>query len=185
MRRLSLVAPSVLTVAVTVAALGCGSSGVVPNGGVSRSINLSGPTGSTRLQYFEDVNSRSDYLSATPAILWPKLGTAYTALSVPITTVDSANHILGAIRASVMGRFGKRPISYALDCGQNEYGAPRANSYRVTLTVLTELAPSGRGTRITSVVSGFAQEASVSSTSAQCSSTGALETDIERALAAP
>lgn len=182
MRRVSLLAPCI----VTIAALGCGSAGVVPNGGGTHSVILSGQSGgSSPLQYFDNSNNRSDFVAIAPAVLWPKLGTIYSRLSIPVTTVDTVNHVLGASRATVRGRIGEHPVSYALTCGDTEYGTPRANNYSVTLTVLTQLAPSGSGSKVTSVVSGFAQDQSLSSSAVQCSSTGALEGDIVHALAAP
>lgn len=182
MRHLFLLVPSI----VTVAALGCSTAGVTPNVVTSGNASMTGPTArGGQLRYIPDANSLSYELPVAPSVLWPKLGVAYSALSIPITTSDTVDHIFGATRASVSAHLGKRPISYALDCGQSAYGAPLANSYRVSLTALTRVTASAEGSKVTTTVSGFAQDPNVSSSSVQCASTGALESDIQHALTAP
>lgn len=179
--------PIVPCLAATFLAIGCASSGVSGSNGTSRSIILPemGTRGATRLEYFQDVSSETDTVAPDPKDLWPRLGRTYASLSIPITTIDTTAHILGAVRASLIGHLGKRPLSYAIECGPTPYGTPRANSYNVMLTAVTQLTPAGTGTRVTTAVSAVAQDASLSSSPVQCTSTGALEREIVTALVRP
>lgn len=174
----------VLLSSITALALaGCASSSIDPSGAAERSVQIAGSGGgSSRLSYFDDRNRKVSTVSMLPAVAWGRLASIYPALSIPVTTIDSSTHALGAVRASLMGRIGKHPMSYAIDCGQSAYGTPRSNSYHIALTALTQVAPAPEGSRITTVVSAFAQDPNQSSTSVQCSSTGALERDIAAAL---
>ncbi len=181
MRRLSLLLPCVVGAAL----IACSSSGINPAARTDRSINLGGANGDSQLRYFDQASSRVDHLLAPPNAIWPKLVTVYSALSIPITSIDTIGHVLGAVRASVTGRIGKRQLSSIVECGQTAYGSPRANSYRISLTAVTELAPDKGGTKVSTVVTATAQEESVSSTPAQCSSTGALERDIATGVGVP
>lgn len=163
---------------------GCATSSMDPNVAAERSVQIGGSGGgSSRLSYFDDRNRKVSTVSILPDVAWVKLASIYPALSIPVTTIDSSTHAMGAVRASLMGHIGKHPMSYAVDCGQSAYGTPRSNSYHKALTALTQVKPAPDGSTITTVVSAFAQDPNQSSTSVQCSSTGALERDIAAALA--
>lgn len=136
------------------------------------------------LQYNKDVRVITNSASGTPASLWPKLNAAYTALSLPVTSRDSADFAIGAQNAQFNGRVGNVQMSHFIDCGTTAFGTQRANTYHVWLTVATQLQPSASGTTVRTSIAAKAQDANASTAAIQCGSTGALEAEIATALGA-
>lgn len=162
---------------------GCASSPSI----VSRNDRISvegGPAG--RLDYFTDINTVVNTTDIPIQQAWPRLLAVYQSMGIPITTLDSTAHIVGALRASLPRKLGQRPVSYAVDCGSTAMTAQRiADTYQVFLTALTQLQSRGSQTVVRTSVSALARDQSgVSSDPLQCGSTGALEHDIAGALTA-
>lgn len=151
----------------------------------TRNDRISTNTGSGgTLDYFTDPSLAVNTIDMPIQQAWPHLLAVYQSMGIPITKLDSTAHIVGAERAILPHRLGKHPLSYAVDCGTTTMTAQSiADSYRVTLTALTQLQPNGSQTVVRTTVSAAAQDQSgVSSDPLQCSSTGALERDIAAAL---
>lgn len=143
-----------------------------------------GPVGT--LNYFTDVNVVANTIDTPIQQAWPHLIRVYQDMGIPITSLDSAAHIVGAAPASLSRQLGKRNVSYAVDCGSTTMTAQAiADTYRVSLTALTQLQPSGSRTAVrTSVTASARDQSGVPSDPLQCSSTGNLERDIAAALVA-
>ena len=139
---------------------------------------------SASLQYKQDVRVMTQDVTGTPASLWAKLNAAYSNLGLPVTARDSADFAVAAQNAQFNGRFGQNPMSRIIDCGVTPFGTQRANSYRVWLSVATQLQPSAAGTTVRTSLAAKAQDQNSSTAAVQCGSTGALEADIATALGA-
>lgn len=178
----------VLTVSLCAAAIpGCATS---VSGNNRQPVNVNVNDGAGRplsLQYFTDISTVVDSVPGTPEQVWGRLGSVYPELGIPVTLVDTSAHVLGAIRASLMGYLGKQPLAHALQCGTTPIGAPRANAYRVSLSVVTQVAPTANPNEslIRTAVSAEARDENGSSNTVQCGSTGALENEIAAALRHP
>lgn len=138
------------------------------------------------VEYFSDTKLARTTVDAPPQQAWDRLVTTYVGLGVPITTVDTTNHIAGALRAAVAHKIGTHPVSYVINCGALQ-GQNVADTYKVSLTALTQLTPSaspGRSqTIVRTTVTGFAKDPfGTYPDPFQCTSTGNLERDIAAAL---
>lgn len=144
--------------------------------GAQAAANPSGPSTST-LHYNTDINAAESSLDVPMSVAWARVTRAYGTLKIPITDLDSVSHVVGARRALVHS-LGDERMSHWFSCGLTALGTPRADSYSMYVTALTQLVPSpggGSGTLARTVVTAFAQANDASSNSVQCSSTGELE----------
>lgn len=143
-----------------------------------------GPTGPGPIRYRRDVESRAATLSVPVSVAWARASHAYTALKLPITTIDTARHVIGAENAAVQNRLAGDRMSRWLSCGVTPIGLPRADSYVVSLTVLTQVLPDSAGSVARTIVTGSAQPADGTTNGVQCSSTGELEKRLQAAMGA-
>jgi hypothetical protein len=88
------------------------------------------------------------------------LPTVYDALGVPVNTVQTDAGIFGAREARMPRRLGKTSLSQYIDCGIHASGAPNADTYSVTMTVLSRVtaAASGGSTVATQVMASGAPD---------------------------
>lgn len=133
----------------------------------------------------KDIEVKETPLDVPVDAAWQRVGRAYTSLKLPITVVDTARHVIGAQNARVRNQLAGDRVSRWLSCGVTLSGSPRADSYTVLLTVLTQVRASGSGSVARSVVAGYAQPSDGSTNAVPCSSTGELEQRLHEALSAP
>lgn len=116
---------------------------------------------------------------------WGRLPAAFDSLGIPVTTVRTADRILGNEALRVRRRLAGAPLSTYLNCG-SKVGMPNADSYDVHLSILTQLRPDelsgGTATSVATLVEATAREAGGSAASVRCGSTGRLEERLFRAL---
>jgi hypothetical protein len=161
---------------------GCATGSVVNQSGDPVMVMIG--NSATPLQYRQDVRVVTLTAAGTPASLWPKLNAAYSNLGLPVTARDSTDFAVAAQNAQFNGRFGDAAMSRIVDCGVTPLGSQRANSYRVWLSVATQLQPSATGTTVRTSVAARAQDPGSSTAAIQCGSTGVVENDIGTALGA-
>jgi hypothetical protein len=134
------------------------------------------------IRYENDVRVITAPVPGSPTTLWPALNAEYAKLNLPITQRDSSEYALAAQNAAFNGRFGDGPMARIVDCGLTPFGSQRANAYKVWLTVVSQLQPSGSGGVLRTSVSAKAQDPNSSSSAIQCGTTGALEAEIANSL---
>lgn len=137
----------------------------------------SSPQTSSTFRYNTDNGTAETSLDVPLDNAWARITRAYDVLKIPITDNDAARHLVGARRALVRDRLAGERMSRWFSCGETAMGTPRADSYAVYVTALTQLVPAagGSGYVARTVVSAFANAVDASSNSVQCTSTGALE----------
>lgn len=140
---------------------------------------------SEQIRYRTDVEASDIPLNAPLESGWTRVSQAYAALKIPVTTIDSARHLIGAQNAVVRNRLAGARVSQWLTCGYTPIGTPRADAYVVYLTMLTEVRPTGATSAARTIVTAIAQPEDGTTTGVQCSSTGALERRLAQALGAP
>lgn len=79
-------------------------------------------------------------VAAPRAEVWLALEEAFKALDIPVSYSDQAAGELGTVKAKVMRRLGKQPLSSYLRCGEGLTG-PNADSYVVYLSVAGFVRP--------------------------------------------
>lgn len=122
----------------------------------------------------EDAARVPDTIAVGAAKVWSLLPGIYEELGVPLTVVDSANQVLGAIRVTTRHPVGGMRLSMILECGTGNYG-PNAERYTVQLTLLSGVHPlDDTHSTVETRVSGSASPNGLSS-SVKCGSNGMLE----------
>jgi hypothetical protein len=122
--------------------------------------------------------------SATRDQVWTALLAAAEDLAMPVASADTATGIVIYSVRTTGARVAGRPASYWVDCGRGPAGAPRADTYQVTLRVSAAMAPMKSGTRVNATLVGFARERGMSGDGLPCTSTGELERRTLAAVAA-
>src|SRR4051812_7621295 len=127
------------------------------------------------------VAGRAD-LQAPLDKVWSALPAAYASLSIPLTVNEPANRVIGAERMRTHHYLGDLRLSKLLDCGETA-GIPNADTYDVSLSMLTQLQSNAAGgTTVTTRVDAAAKPGSTSGQYSSCVSTGQLETRLVRSI---
>ena len=104
----------------------------------------------------------------------------YEQIGLKINTAVSDSRTIG-VNAARTRRIGKEPLSRYLSCGMDATGTSLADSYAVSLTVLSRVTPSGTtGSVLSTQVIATATPMATSGNAVTCQSTGALESLIAR-----
>lgn len=113
--------------------------------------------------------------------VWDALLAAEGDLAMQIESADPAGGTVVFYVQTPTPRIAGRHASAWLDCGRGPGGAPRVNTYHLTLrlSVVVESAPENQ-TRARTAVVAYARDRSVIGDRLRCTSTGKLE---QRALA--
>lgn len=115
-----------------------------------------------------------DTIAASPVRTFAVLPRAFEALGVPISLVDTAAVVLGAVRVLVRRPIGGDRLSLLLECGNGSYG-PNADRYSVQLTMLAAVrAVDSTHSEVHTRVEGSASPNGLN-TNVRCGSTGRLE----------
>lgn len=83
-------------------------------------------------------------VTSTRDAAWVALTEAFKAFDIPLSYDDQAAGELGTVKAKVMRRLGKEPLSNYLRCGEGLTG-PNADSYVVYLSVAGFVKPAANG----------------------------------------
>ena len=123
---------------------------------------------------------------APPARAWEAVRETYTALGIPMGTSDAQKGTYGNQQFVVRRHLGGTALSRYLQCGQTAAGAPIAETYRITLSVMSAVQPApGGASHVHTQVGASAQSIEgASSGPVPCSSTGVLETRIAEGVGA-
>ncbi|MBV9774612.1 MAG: hypothetical protein JO040_11715 [Gemmatimonadetes bacterium] len=118
-------------------------------------------------------------LNGSPDALWSVLPSVYEDLNVRMGTSDPGNRVYGNTSFVVNRTLGGKPLSTYLSCGSDPIGLPLADKYRVSMSLLTTLAPAQGGkTQVKTQLSATASNPAVSDAGTTCSTTGLLEREI-------
>lgn len=155
------------------------------------SVQVTSPTATGHqtqtLRYNTDINSASTPLNLPPAAAWHRVYLAYAKLKIPVTTVDSAHGVIGARNARVRNRLANAPLSSWFDCGMTAVGSPRADSYALFVTIVTQVSPApgdSSGSTARTIVTANAEANDTQSGAIQCGSKGWLEEELAKAFTA-
>lgn len=140
-------------------------------------------TSSVTLESYREVGAARSSVRATPEEAWEALPKVYEGLSIPVGTSIPASFTLGNLKLELSRTLGSQRLSNFISCGEGPLGTPLADSYRVTMSVITKLAPDpSGGTTVETRVLASAANRATSSGSVECGSTGRLEAMIAERL---
>lgn len=188
MRRLSHRVLPVSVALVTMLAAACASTGTAPvesaSGTQQSTVRMDGG-GATAYQAQLTHNDRAaeSDLAVSADRAFAVLPAVYEQLGLKINTAVTDTRTVG-VSAMRMRRLGKESLSRFLTCGADATGASLADTYAVTMTVLSRVTPTGTtGAVLSTQVLGSAQPISTSGTTVTCQSTGVLEDRIAKTTA--
>ncbi len=155
-------------------------TGIVPSTRVTTQTVVSGPGGATMgMNMINEAAANSAEIAGNVTVAWSALQSAYASLEIPLSFRDEAKKSLGNSSFRTRRRIGSVPMIRAVDCG-GESGMPNAETYDVTLEIISQLTPTPDGkTRLQTLVQGSARRPSSGAVNdARCTSIGGLEKKI-------
>ncbi len=163
---------------VVLALLGCRST-QPPRAGET---TLRSQVGDVDVWLTHESTSSLHVLEASRDAVWSALREVYEALDVPISTSDPTSGQMGNPSFEARRLAGDR-LSRFLNCGSGITGQPYADSYRVTLSLLSRVESTDSGTVIRTLLDAEAQARGPASYPVQCQSRGTLENLIAERVA--
>jgi len=138
---------------------------------------------SVRLEGTSVERPNETVIPATATQVWEAMPEVYEELEIGGGAVDASALTYGQRNFSVRRRLAGAPVSQSLECGASVAGVANANSYTVTLSVVTgvQTRPEG-GSGVTTWIEAFAQAPGRSDHPVRCGSTGSLERRIAASL---
>jgi hypothetical protein len=164
----------------------CASSGLAP--APTRpveTVRVAGAgTGAINVRAAETEVARPKTLAMNVDRVWSALPAVYESLGIPVAELNQGSRTIGNPGLRVRGRLGDTRLSRYLDCGAAQ-GGPNAETYNVTLSVLTSVQAQGEAaTAVLTDVQASARPVSLAGEPVRCSTKGALENRIADALRA-
>lgn len=117
---------------------------------------------------------RDSVINASPDAAFAAVEAAYKELGIEVKFRDSATGQLGNKRFSRVRDLGGVRLSKYIGCGFAETG-PVADSYRVTMSLVSQVTPLGSISRIDTQLTGYAEDSGSSNGRLSCTTLGALE----------
>jgi hypothetical protein len=142
----------------------------------------SGLQGSSLRSVTEDF-VRTAAVEATPDEVWRVLPAVYEEFKLPVGTLVTAERRIASANARFRERVAGERAARIVSCGTASDGREAADSYELTLDIVTVATPlEGGRTDVKSVVSGMAKPVFTNGEAVRCASTGRLEERIATAV---
>jgi len=156
---------------------GCASAGSsveTSNSTPKQAVLYSGPETGTLLA--ERPRATSAMLGSPPAAVWLAAKKVYADWDIPIAVENPSAHQIGNANFFKSRDMGGRRMTELVDCGNGMTG-PKASTYRIYISLLTDVIPDGKGgTKLQTTFVPMGQDvAGGSSDRIPCGSTGHLE----------
>jgi hypothetical protein len=113
-------------------------------------------------------------LNVEPDAALAALQAAYEDLGIEIKMLDHNTRQIGNKRFAKMYELKGVRLSKYVGCGITETG-PAADSYRVTMSIVSRVIPSGTGSRISTRLTAYAEDLGSSKGTLSCMTLGSLE----------
>lgn len=153
--------------------LGCATAGTIPQQGQSRDVvqTENGDMLRTTPDY-----AQTDYVVEPVDEAYANLLLAYQKLGIEATTNDPVGHHVGNTSVALLHQFNHQSLSSFFECGRDGFGTPRADRYRIVVSVVSSLAADGaNGTKVETMVTARGIDSGGTGTDVYCSTTGHLE----------
>lgn len=140
---------------------------------------ISGADGvTTQIDTQRELHAQSRLVSMSASTAYRRMLAAYDVAGLDPNMLSARDFIVGRQNLVVRRRLGDTRLSAYLNCG-NSITGDNADSYEVTLTVITQVTPIDEGmARISTRVDASARPMGTSGNLVACSSTGRLERDL-------
>lgn len=163
-------APTTVAPAPTVAALPTGASG-----GSQRGVGLEV---STR------VEGQQASLAADAGAVFSALEASYEMLQISLSRRDPQARVIGNDGLKMRRELGKLQLRKAFDCGGTS-GMPNSETYTITASIISSVSAQGDNAAVlTTVIDASAENPNFPGSGVRCSSTGVIESAIEKEVRA-
>jgi len=138
--------------------------------------------GTIAIQSGVTLDTKSTIVEGSIPQTWIALALAYQDIGIPLAAHDSTQYYLGNPGLRVRRQLGNVRLSRYLNCGNNGFGLPLADSYDVLLSVVSRVGTRAGSTVVETQVMADANQPGVSAPPVKCSSAGVLEETIANAV---
>ena len=157
----------------------CASGAPTPGVAAPRQVRIEG-AGSVNLN--QNTYAHVERVEKPVDLVWAALPFAFEAMSIPITAIDSAHHVIRNDGLKARRVLGGTPLGVYLDCGSTQVGE-NADSYDVNMTLLAEVQPDESGNaKLSLTLESMARPVSFSRDYTRCTTRGKLEERLTAAL---
>ena len=125
-----------------------------------------------------DLPANDSVIDSAPDAALAALQAAYEDLGIEVKMFDSNTRQIGNKRFAKMYELKGVRLSKYVGCGFTQTG-PAADSYRVTMSIVSRVMPSGTGSRIYTELTAYAEDLGSSKGTLSCTTLGALEQRIQ------
>src|SRR5262245_37997230 len=109
---------------------------------------------------------------------WTVMRAVYDSLGIPVAVFEPTSGTIGNANLRLKRRLGDVALSKYINCG-NAQGFPSADTYEVSLSVITYARPDASGgTALTTTVGGDARPITISGEPVRCTSLSTLEAKV-------
>jgi hypothetical protein len=123
---------------------------------------------------YEGPTSKEAIIDAAPAAALAAVDAAYGDLGIEVRLLVPSAGQVGNKHFSKMYRLAGAPLSSYVGCGLTTTG-PAADSYRVTFSIVSQVSPSGTGSRVDTQLTAYAEDIGSSKGTLSCLTLGTLE----------
>jgi hypothetical protein len=135
-----------------------------------------GDATTVNLNMVNEDRADSRVIKAPVDKVWAMLPSVFAELGLPVNLFVDKTHQIGARSARFRGRVGKTRLSQYVSCGADITGEDKANTYEVTLDVMSAIGPLAEGqTNLLTMVTASGRPLATSGEAVRCTSTGAIE----------
>ena len=136
-------------------------------------------TGGGARQVDNTRTSDTSTVSAPPAAMLAALKAAYADLGIEVKLWNPQTGEVGNRNFTKSYRLAGRPISDYLGCGVTTTGQA-ADNYRITMSLVSRVTPSGSGSTVETKLTGYAEDISSSKGTLSCMTLGILEQRLQK-----
>jgi uncharacterized protein YggE len=121
-------------------------------------------------------------VDALPARVWQALPIVFDSLAIDVAHLDQQARVIGNRDLKVRGKLGKMQLRRIVDCGSAQ-GAPSADTYEVSLSVMTQVQPADSvSTNVSTLMQAVARPVNFAGDYVRCLSTRVLESELINVL---
>ena len=164
------------TVSITTGLIACASASSTQTSSPNERVLATMDVGTVRSH---DANAADSTIEASPDVVFSALAAAYQELGIDVKFLNSTTREVGNKRFPKMYDLGGVRLSKYVGCGSTETG-PVADSYRVTMSIVSQVTPSGTGSRVSTQLTAYAEDLGSSKGTLSCLTLGALEQRINQ-----
>lgn len=139
--------------------------------------------GTINLAMVNEDRAESHILKGPIDQVWKMLPAVFGEMQLPVNLYVDKDHQIGTKGARFRGRIGKTRMAQYVTCGSDITGEDKANSYEVTLDVMSAVgAVENNQTNLLTRVTASGRPLATSGEPVRCTSTGLLERRIANAV---